>query len=81
VPGFSANVWFGLSGPAGMPAPIVAKLNREVVRILKQPATHDKFVDLGVELMPTTPQEMADRIRTEIPQWRAIASSAGIQPE
>ncbi|MFW7347345.1 MAG: Bug family tripartite tricarboxylate transporter substrate binding protein [Pigmentiphaga sp.] len=81
LPGFSANVWFALSGPAGMPAPVVAKLNREVVRILKQPATHDKFVDLGVELLPSTPQEMADRIRTEIPEWRAVVKAAGITPE
>lgn len=81
LPGFSANVWFALAGPAGMPAPIVARLNREVVRILKQPATHDKFVDLGVELLPGTPQEMADRIRKEIPQWRAVVTSAGITPE
>ncbi|OVZ60027.1 hypothetical protein CDO44_10750 [Pigmentiphaga sp. NML080357] len=81
LPGFSANVWFALSGPAGLPAPIVAKLNREVVRILKQPATHDKFVDIGVELLPSTPKEMADRIRTEIPEWRTVVMAAGIQPE
>ncbi len=81
LPGFHANVWFGLSGPAGMPEAVVTKLNREVVRILKQRETHDKFFELGVELLPTTPQEMADRIRTEIPEWRAVVEAAGIQAE
>ncbi|VCU69758.1 Tripartite tricarboxylate transporter family receptor [Pigmentiphaga humi] len=81
LPGFAANVWFGLSGPAGMPDAIADKLNREVVKILKEKATHDKFVDLGVELLPTTRKEMAERIAKEIPHYRTVAQDAGIQPE
>lgn len=81
LPGFSASVWFALSGPAGMPAPVVDRLNKEVVRILKQPATHDKFVNLGVELTPSTPKQLGERIHQEIPHYRSIAAAAGIQPE
>jgi tripartite-type tricarboxylate transporter receptor subunit TctC len=81
LPTFAASVWFGLSGPAKLPAPIVTKLNTAVTKILSDKATHDKFVDLGVETLPGSPQVMVKRIATEIPQWDKVAKDAGIQPE
>ncbi len=81
LPGFAENVWFALSGPAGMPAPIVNKLNAEIVRIIKMPATHDKFIGIGVEVTSSSPQELGTVIKKEIDQWRKVVNDIGIKPE
>lgn len=81
LPGFDLTVWFGLAAPAGVPKPIVDKLNKAVVEILKMPATHDKFAAVGVEISPSTPEELGARIKTEIPRWTKVMQDAGIQPE
>ena len=81
LPGFDLTVWFGLVAPAGVPKPIIDRLNKTVVEILKMPATHDKFLAVGVEISPSTPEELAARIKAEIPRWTKVMQDAGIQPE
>jgi tripartite-type tricarboxylate transporter receptor subunit TctC len=81
LPGFELTVWFGLVAPAGVPRPIIDKLNREVTAILKEKATHDKFYAVGVEVSPSTPEELSQRIQAEIPQWTKVMRDANIQAE
>jgi len=66
---------------AGAPRPIIDRLNREAGEMLKLPATHEKFKAAGIELMPSTPEAFAQRIRAEIPRWTKIMREIGIQPE
>jgi tripartite-type tricarboxylate transporter receptor subunit TctC len=81
VPGYEVNTWFGLMTNAAVPRPIIDRLNREAGEMLKLPATHEKFKAAGIELMPSTPEAFAERIRAEIPQWTRIMREIGIQPE
>jgi tripartite-type tricarboxylate transporter receptor subunit TctC len=81
VPSYDLTVWIGLVAPAGTPRPIIDKLNREVTAILRRPETHEKFRNVGVEVMPTTPEALATRIKTEVPEWTKVMRDAGIQPE
>ncbi len=82
IPGLDITVWFGLVAPAGVPPAIVSRLNREVAEMLRLPETQKKFgSDLGVELTPSTPQAMTERIKADTPVWRKIMLDAGIQPE
>ena len=81
VPGFQILTWFGLSVPAGVPRPIVDRLNREVGDLLRSPAAREKFAASNIELIASTPDEMDERVRTEIPLFRKLMRDAGIEPE
>ncbi len=81
VPGFEASFWFGIVAPAGTPAPIVQRLAREIGEICRQPAMRERFKPAGVELVGSTPEQMAERIRLDFERWPAIQRAAGVQPE
>jgi len=81
LPGFEISSWFGLSAPAGVPRPIIDRLNREAGDFLRSAATREKFAAFNIELTASTPEEMSERIRTEIPVWTKVMRSAGIEPE
>jgi len=81
VPGFDIATWFGMSAPAAVPRPIIDRLSREVGVYLRSPATHEKFAASGYEFLPSTPEEMTERIRTELPLWTKVMRGAGIEPE
>jgi tripartite-type tricarboxylate transporter receptor subunit TctC len=81
VPGFEMTTWFGLSAPAGVPRPVIDRLNREVGEMLRSPAMREKFASYYIEFMPSTPEAMTERIRSETPVWAKVMRSAGIEPE
>lgn len=78
-PGFEAVPWFGLMAPAGAPAPIVERLQRETVRVLAQPDVRKKLNDLGLDVLGGTPQEFSATIERELPIWAAVIKQAGIK--
>ena len=73
VPGFDVAAWQGLIGPAGLPAPIVTRLNAEVVRMLKDPAIIQKLHAVGNEAAPSTPEEFKKRLIGDIALWTTVA--------
>ncbi len=73
VPGFNVSAWQGLVAPAGLPEPIVNRLNAEAVRILKDPATVERMHTFGNEPAPTTPAEFKKRLIDDIAKWTAVA--------
>jgi tripartite-type tricarboxylate transporter receptor subunit TctC len=81
LPGFEAVTWIGLVGPAGMPAAVVDRLNREVGDILAQSAMEQRLVALGAEPLHSSPAEYADYIRAEVARWAEVVHSAGLQPQ
>ncbi len=81
VPGFERLAWFGLAAPAGVPRPIIERLNRELGDMLRSPSMREKFAAFNIELTPSTPEEMTERIRSEIPMWSKIMRAAGIEQE
>jgi tripartite-type tricarboxylate transporter receptor subunit TctC len=81
VPGYDIISWFGLLGPAGLPQNIVSRLHRETVALLKSPATVQKYAAFGIDMAPSSPKELGDRIRNEGPYWARAMSIAGVRPE
>ena len=81
VPGFEMATWFGLSMPAGVPRPVIDRLNRELGEMLRSPAMREKFVPYSIDFIPSTPEAMTERIRTETPVWAKVMRGAGIEPE
>ena len=78
-PGFDVSAWQGLVGPAGLPQPIVSRLNTEVVRILKQPDTVEKLHSFGNEPAPSTPEAFKQRLVADIAKWTALADEIHFQ--
>ncbi len=81
VPGFDIISWFSLVGPAGLPRPIVERLNTETTTMLKSPGVRDKYAAFGIDMTPSTPQEAADHIRLAPPYWAKILSETGVKLE
>jgi tripartite-type tricarboxylate transporter receptor subunit TctC len=77
-PGFEVNYWLGLFGPAGMPKDVVARLNKETVDILKQPAVRETLAKQGVEIVTSTPDELGSLVAKEIERWGKVVKDAGI---
>ncbi len=78
-PGFEAVPWFGLMAPAGTPAEIVQRLNRETLRVLALPDVRKRFSDLGLDVLGGTPAEFTAVMEREIPQWAKVIRQAGIK--
>ncbi len=81
VPDFEIAGWYGILAPAGTPAGIITKLNREIVRILQMPDVRERLSSDGSEPVGGTPEEFAMHIKSEIARWRKVTASADIKPE
>ncbi len=81
VPEFNIDAWFGLSGPANLPRPIVERLNRETVSFLRNKETIEKFATDNIDLLPGAPDQLVARVRSEIPLWTKVMRAAGVHPE
>lgn len=81
VPGFEFTLWFGVWGPAGMPADIVAKISKDVNRALTDPGVRDRLAKLGNDPMSMTPAEFNQFVRREIEDYARVTKAAGIKPQ
>ncbi len=81
VPGFEIGQWYGLLVPAKTPRPIVDKLNKEVIAVMKDPEVVKKFHDQGAEVVTSSPEEFGKFIQSEIAKWTKIIQDAKITVE
>lgn len=79
VHGFEVNPWFGVLGPAGLPALVVRKLNTDLVSGVRSPDTRQHLASQGAEAIGSTPEEFATVIRGELEQWTRIAGQIGLR--
>ena len=76
-PGFDVTAWFGLMAPVGTPEPIIDRLHREAVRVLSLPGLRQKFDELGLETIGSSPPEFAVAIQAEILRWTKVIKDLG----
>ena len=81
VPGYEVSVWYGISGPKGIPAEIVAKLNVAVNAALAKPELKQRFHQLGGEVMPMSPAAFGKLVADETAKWAKVVKSAGLKVE
>jgi len=81
VPGFEFTLWFGLWGPAGMPADVVDKISKDVNRALADASVRDRLVKLGNDPMNMTPAEFGQFVRREVTDYARVTKAAGIKPQ
>src|SRR5262249_48655564 len=75
--GFQATAWQGLFAPAGTPRPIVDKLATEMKRILELPEVANQLKDLGAQPAPSTPEQLADFLKSERAKWGDVVKASG----
>jgi tripartite-type tricarboxylate transporter receptor subunit TctC len=73
IPNFPEGSFYALEGPPGLPAPVVARLNAAVRAVLADPAVARRLVDAGYEITPSSPDELATRVRSEYERWGQVA--------
>jgi len=81
LPGFEAITWHGVVLPAGAPAEVIGKLNREIVAILHLPDVVERLSAQGAEPVGSTPEEFAAYIRSETAKWAKVVRESGATAE
>ncbi len=78
VPGYVADVYYGIAAPKGTPADIVAKLNDALRTILKDPKLLARINELGAEPMPMSPAEFGHLVQSETEKWAKVVKATGL---
>jgi tripartite-type tricarboxylate transporter receptor subunit TctC len=81
VPDFEITSWFGLLAPAGTPAPVVSRLNAEMVKVLAREDVRSTLGAQGLNVASSSPEQFASHIKSEIARFTKIARTAAIKAE
>jgi tripartite-type tricarboxylate transporter receptor subunit TctC len=81
VPGYEAELWFGVVAPRGTPDAIVAKLNAEITRFVKSYAMKQRLATQGARAIGTSPPEFAAFLQAERDKWGKVLQELKIKPE
>ena len=80
-PDYELDIWHGLLMPAGTPAPIVARINQELTKILKTPDMAERLGALSIVPVGGPPQELAKLIATDLDRWGKVIKFAGTRAD
>jgi tripartite-type tricarboxylate transporter receptor subunit TctC len=81
LPGFQFNSWFTIMAPAGTPREIVQRLHAEIAKALADPEVKEKFIDQGLTVRGTKPEELAAAMREQLARYAKLMKDAGIKSE
>ena len=81
VPGYEIGSWWGMVAPAGVPAPIVSRLNAEIAGVLKQPELAQRLEADGAFPAASTSEAFAQRLHAEVEKWKRVARDSNIRIE
>jgi len=79
--GFDVTAWVAMFAPAGTPKEIVDRLNVEVRKALAKPEIRDRIIQFAAEVMPSTPEQLAEFVKVQLANWGKRIKDAGIEPE
>lgn len=80
-PGLEVSSWYGLLVPSGTPTSIVQRIRNEAIKTVQAPEVHQALARQGLQVVTSTPQELAARIRSDTKTWAEVIKSAGIKAE
>ena len=78
VPDFEVNSWYGVCAPAGVPAPLLDKLNADITAVLRMPEVEQRLIELVIPPSPTSREEFDQFMRAEIARWAQVIKDAKI---
>ena len=79
--GVEADLWYGMLAPAGTPRDIVMKVNADMIRVLAMAEVKTALAAQGMEVTPSSPEDMAALMRKDATRWAAVVKQAGIKAE
>jgi tripartite-type tricarboxylate transporter receptor subunit TctC len=74
-----ADAWMGLIAPGGTPVAIIAKINKDVIEVIRQPAVREKLATQLMETVGSSPEEFRAHIQAEIARWAPVIKAANIK--
>src|SRR3984957_1333720 len=81
IPEVNASNWTAMVAPKGTPQPVIDRLNADVVRALGSPDIRERFASGGVQVIPSTPSELAARQKNELAVFRSVVAQSGMHIE
>ncbi len=81
VPGYAVMSWYGMLAPAGTPQAVVARLNSELVKVLRSPDVKERLAGQGADPAGGSPEEFSAFLKEEIAKWGKVVKEAGISAE
>ena len=78
---FEIHNWYGISAPAGTPAPIIQRLSRAIHEAIQDPNLRTRFQEIGLVPMSNTPEEFAEFIKRDSDKWKKIIQDSGVTAE
>jgi tripartite-type tricarboxylate transporter receptor subunit TctC len=75
--GYELNSWQGLFAPAGTPTDILARLNKEIVEVLRERTVEDQLIAQGFEIVGSSPEGLAKELSTQAPRWAKLVHDSG----
>ena len=81
LPGFEHTTKLGVFAPAKTPDPIIRLLHREISQFIKSPETQKRLLNMGMEGVGSTPEEMSAIMKAEIVKWGKVIKDANIKPD
>jgi tripartite-type tricarboxylate transporter receptor subunit TctC len=81
IPDFEVVNWFGILGPAGLPRPLIERLNQTINRVVQSAETRERFASLGFVARGTKPEEFENHIKAELARWSSVIKSQAIKPD
>jgi tripartite-type tricarboxylate transporter receptor subunit TctC len=81
MPEFEVDTWYGVLAPAGVPREIVARLNGDLVRMMRAPEMRERLAPMGIQPLASTPEEFGEFLQSEVARWGKVVREAGAQVE
>ncbi len=81
VPGYDVGAWFALFAPAKAPAAAIARINRELVTLLREPQVVERLGQAGVEVAPGSPEQLGTFLSQELDKWKQVVTKNNISAD
>ena len=81
MPEFEVDTWYGVLAPAGVPREVVARLNGDLVRIMRTPEMRERLATMGIQPLASSPDEFGEFLRSEVARWGKVVRESGAQVE
>jgi tripartite-type tricarboxylate transporter receptor subunit TctC len=79
LPGYENSSWSAVAAPAGTPRPIIMRLHKEIIALLKQPEVAQKHAEVGADIIGSTPEEFHAYLKAEVAKFGKLVKAAGIK--
>jgi tripartite-type tricarboxylate transporter receptor subunit TctC len=79
LPGYETYTWNAMFAPAGTPPEVIAKLNEAAVAAVQDPGVQAKLKDMGASVVGSTPEQLAEHVKTEMAKWAPVVKASGAQ--